>query len=155
MEKEALKPLPRFDSLKPLSREHHDGLLLCWKIRQGIKKQVSAERISMYTKHFFSTRLWPHFELEEKELFPLLAKSKLVLQAREEHRRLGYLFLIPHPDTQTLDLIQQLLQKHIRFEERVLFKELQEKVPAPYLVKAMPEHDADNPQENWPDKFWQ
>jgi hemerythrin-like domain-containing protein len=155
MEKEVTNPLHRIDSLKTLSREHHDGLLLCWKIRQGINKKISAERISRYSKHFFSNRLWPHFEVEEKELFPLLGKSKLVAQAKEEHRRLGYLFLIGNPGTSTLDLIQQLLQKHIRFEERVLFKELQEKVPVQELEKAMAEHRGDNVEESWEDKFWQ
>jgi hemerythrin-like domain-containing protein len=149
-----IQPLRRHDALKPLSREHHDGLLLCWKIRRGLKKTISPERIASYTKYFFSTRLWPHFALEEREVFPLLGKSELVAEAKEQHRRLGQLFLIAAPDAPTLELTQQLLEKHIRFEERVLFSELQEKVAAPELERALANHDEHGPEETWDDKFW-
>ncbi|WP_241739476.1 hypothetical protein [Aestuariibaculum marinum] len=33
-----MKPLKRHKALQPLSREHHYGLLLTWKIRTGFKK---------------------------------------------------------------------------------------------------------------------
>lgn len=35
--------MKRNENLVPLSRDHHFGLLCCWKIRQGIKKEVSQE----------------------------------------------------------------------------------------------------------------
>jgi len=38
-------PIKRNEALKPLSRDHHHGLLLCWKIRQGIKLNIEPERI--------------------------------------------------------------------------------------------------------------
>ena len=33
-------PIKRSEYLKPLSRDHHQGLLLCWKIRTGLKKGI-------------------------------------------------------------------------------------------------------------------
>ena len=33
---EEIKPLKRSKELAPLSREHHDGLLFAWKIKQGL-----------------------------------------------------------------------------------------------------------------------
>jgi len=35
-------PIKRHNSLQPLSRDHHDGLLLKWKINKGISKGVEA-----------------------------------------------------------------------------------------------------------------
>ncbi|CDF79955.1 hypothetical protein BN863_22430 [Formosa agariphila KMM 3901] len=32
------KPLKRHKSLQPLSRDHHHGLLLAWKIRADLRK---------------------------------------------------------------------------------------------------------------------
>jgi hypothetical protein len=148
-------PLRRHNSLKPLSREHHDGLLLCWKMRRGLQRNISPLRISRYTRHFFTTRLWPHFALEERVLFPLLGKSGLVAKAKAEHRRIGQLFLIPEPDGPTLELTRQLLEKHIRFEERVLFAELQEKVQDADLERALEEHKACEPEDSWEDRFWE
>lgn len=39
------QPIKRHPSLQPLSREHHYGLLLSWKIREGFKREVPPERI--------------------------------------------------------------------------------------------------------------
>jgi len=38
-------PIKRSIALQPLSREHHHGLLLCWKIRTGLKKGIDIDRI--------------------------------------------------------------------------------------------------------------
>ena len=37
------KPLKRHAGLVELSRDHHHGLLLSWKIRQGLKKEIEPE----------------------------------------------------------------------------------------------------------------
>lgn len=39
------QPLKRIEQLQYLSHEHHYGLQVCWKIRQGLSKDVSFERI--------------------------------------------------------------------------------------------------------------
>ena len=34
------KPIKRHKAIQPLSREHHQGLLLCWKIGKGFEKGI-------------------------------------------------------------------------------------------------------------------
>lgn len=69
-------PEKRDRTLIPLSREHHFALLLCWKINEGIKLGVSADRISIYVKWFCDNYLLKHFKEEEDLLFPLLGLEK-------------------------------------------------------------------------------
>jgi hypothetical protein len=47
-----MKPLKRAEYLKALSREHHHGLLLCWKIKTGFSKGVSISRMKLYLDWF-------------------------------------------------------------------------------------------------------
>ena len=73
------KPLKRAPELQPLSHDHHHGLQLCWKIRTGFSKQIEPDRIKKYSDWFYKTHLKPHFELEEKYVFPILgAENDLV-----------------------------------------------------------------------------
>lgn len=55
-------PIKCNEFLKPLSREHHHALLLCWKIKTGISKGVSSKRIKTYADLFYKTDLLPRFE---------------------------------------------------------------------------------------------
>lgn len=55
-------------NLIELSRDHHQGLLLGWKIKQGFKKDVSIAEITDYVIHFASEALFPHFEEEESQI---------------------------------------------------------------------------------------
>ncbi len=149
-------PIKRHESLKPLSREHHDGLLLCWKIRQGLSKKIAPERIAKYTRHFFNKNLEPHFYAEEQLLFPMIDRQHdLILQAREDHHRLRHLFLLANPDEKVLDLIQQQLEKHIRFEERQLFQEIQQQASPEALQQIQHVHATVPGEDTWEDAFWE
>jgi len=130
------QPIKRHKALQPLSREHHHGLLLSWKIRAGLKKNVEAERVRNYSEFFFTNQLLPHFEIEEAYLFPILGKEhRLVIQAVEQHRQLELLFKNQSASFETLNKIADLLEEHIRFEERVLFNEIQKAASAKDLEK--------------------
>lgn len=148
-------PIKRDKALVQVSRDHHHGLLLCWKIRTGFTKGVAIERIKRYTDWFFKTHLVPHFELEEKYMFPILGdKDELVKRALTEHRRLVRLFTETRSISKSLGLIEEELEQHIRFEERVLFKEIQ-KVASKEQLKTISElHDETNFQDNTEDEFW-
>lgn len=87
------EPIKRIEQLKALSREHHQGLLLCWKIREGIKQNIETVRIKKYVDWFWINHLQRHFEAEENLLFPILgSQNELIQQALTEHRRLKRLF---------------------------------------------------------------
>ena len=150
-------PIKRHEALKPLSKDHHHGLLLCWKIREGLKRKVSNERIKKYTDFFFTSQLRPHFHFEEEEVFPLLGDShSMVIKAKNEHKRLESLFK-EKPTAETFSRIETELNQHIRFEERELFRELQESISEEKLQEIPnKEEEIITPDpDDWDDKFWQ
>lgn len=151
------KPLKRHENLKPLSREHHQGLLLCWKIREGLKKEIRPDRIKKYADFFYEAHLLPHFKFEEKEIFPLLGNNnQLVKQALSQHQRLSSLFTEDYGAQKALEEIEKALEDHIRFEERVLFEQIQMQVEKEKLDRLeLKEENPHSPDpDNWDDKFW-
>tara|TARA_R110002012_G_scaffold26086_1_gene85387 strand:- start:1000 stop:1464 length:465 start_codon:yes stop_codon:yes gene_type:complete len=151
------KPIKRHEALKPLSREHHHGLLLCWKIRQGVKKEVEVARIKAYTEWFKIHYLDPHFEVEEEHIFPVLGNDhELVKRALKEHRRLKRLFSQDTEVEIALNNIEEELDSHIRFEERVLFNEIQEVASAEQLADIEKHHNGIQfSDDDWQDHFWE
>ncbi len=149
-------PLKRTEALKSLSRDHHHGLLLCWKIRQGIKQNVEPDRIKKYLDWFWISYLKPHFEIEEQYIFPILGKeNKLVKQALAEHRKLKRLFVNESDIQKSISLIEEELEKHIRFEERVLFNEIQVVASSEQLLQIELDSSDKIFYENLSDPFWE
>ncbi len=150
------KPLKRHKALQPLSREHHHGLLLSWKLREGFKKNIEVKRMKTYTNWFFKTHLIPHFEMEEQYIFPLLGNDNdLIKRALTEHRRLKRLFTNDKDVSKALGLIEEELEQHIRFEERVLFKEIQKIATETQLQHIEKIHHPDEKFiDNLDDEFW-
>ena len=149
------KPLKRAPELQPLSHDHHHALQLCWKIRTGFSKQVEPDRIKKYLDWFFKTHLKPHFELEEKQAFPILdAENELIKRALAEHRRLKRLFRQTSDLENSLGLIKEELEAHIRFEERILFVEIQKIASHDQLAKIKEMHTETSFVEKDDDPFW-
>lgn len=151
-------PITRDEFLKPISRDHHYGLLLCWKIRTGFRKQIDVGRIKSYTDWYYQHHLLPHFELEEKFVFPILSNDHdLVKKALSQHRELRRLFEDENDATKSLGKIEEKLEAHIRFEERVLFNEIQ-KVASRQVIEEMEakhsEHTGPAQADEWEDEFW-
>lgn len=149
------KAIKRHPSIQPISREHHHGLLLCWKIRTGIEKNIPANRIKKYTDWFYQTYLKAHFEAEEKYLFPILDKKhEHIKKVIAEHRRLKRLFENDINIEKSLSLLEEELESHIRFEERVLFNEIQE-LASPEQLELLETKVCDIEFiENTSDEFW-
>ena len=148
------KPIKRHISLQPVSREHHHGLLLSWKIKEGFKRQIAMERIKRYTDWFWENHLLAHFEFEEKYLFPILNKEdKMIKRVLREHRRLKRLFTATDKIEQNLSLIEEELIAHIRFEERILFQEIQT-LASEEQLKMIEQVHSKNMVEEWRDEFW-
>lgn len=149
------KPIKRHSILQPISREHHHGLLLCWKIKTGLAKEVDLERIKNYVNWFWESHLRDHFEFEEKFMFPILDKeSKNLERALEEHAKLKSFFTATDNIEQNLRSIVDVLDTHIRFEERVLFNEIQALSTKEDLDKIEKAH-ATNLIDEWEDNFWE
>ncbi|PVW15828.1 hemerythrin domain-containing protein [Marixanthomonas spongiae] len=150
------KPIKRHEALKPLSRQHHFGLLFSWKIRKGFSKNISLERMKKYSDWFFKTEIKPHFDAEEKHIFPILDKeNELIKRALKEHRRIKRLFKDTEDVEKSLSLLEEELQAHIRFEERVLFNEIQKVATADELETIEKIHIEDSSKAEYHDPFWE
>lgn len=76
---------------------------------------------------FYPLHLLPYFQQEEIYYFRILGEENAhVRQAVSEHRQLSELFEKAHLTQEELQQTAELLENHIRFEERILFKEVQE-----------------------------
>lgn len=148
-------PLKRHPALHHLSHGHHQGLLVCWKIRQGFKLKIDPVRIKNYCEWFWKNHLQQHFEEEEAFLFPiLLPENPLVKQALSEHKKLRKLFGNWQDIEKTLGQIEEDLEKHIRFEERVLFQVIQERATQEQLDTISKHTKKEEFIDNTNDQFW-
>ena len=155
-----LTPIKRHPAMVSFSKDHHFGLLLVWKIRQGLKKSIEAGRIGKYVLYFFSEDLLKHFWDEEKLLFSRLRADDLLrIQAEEDHAVIYQLIKDIRNQTEDTGLLTQLadrLEKHIRFEERELFNHLQSVIGADELalIEKRIGNDSKEIDEKWYDIFW-
>jgi hemerythrin-like domain-containing protein len=130
-------PAKRHPSLIPLSHDHHHGLVLAFRLRAGLprnrKPSDSSQEQAEDTSRFFHDNLVAHFHAEEEALFPALRTcapqaSVLLdtLAAEHSEMRAQVENLTPaSPDKITLQtklkVFGDLLERHIRREERELF----------------------------------
>jgi len=136
-----------------LKEEHHIILELCYRIRIGLLHRVQIKRIKIYTDLFYHEYLKPHFELEEKYIYSVFEKDNLLIKrAISEHRRLKRLFENSDSIEESLSLIEEVLENHVRFEEHVLFPGLKERIENKTIVLVMPE--LPEVSFEWPDRFW-
>ncbi len=75
----------RHESLIPLSHEHHDALLLAWRLRTGDLSKREPELRAKHVSAFFDYRLINHLKLEEELLFPAALLERHI---RTEERQL-------------------------------------------------------------------
>ncbi|MBK5208360.1 MAG: hemerythrin domain-containing protein [Flavobacteriaceae bacterium] len=147
--------IKRHQALKEYSKDHHQALLLCWKIQVGFSKGISADRIKTYTNWFYENHILDHFQKEEKYMFPVLGnENELIIQALNEHKILLKLFTGTIQIENSLKQIQTLLKDHIRFEERILFNEIQSAATPQELEKIEQFHSNENFKDNLNDVFW-
>jgi len=152
-------PIKRHEALVSFSRDHHNGLLLTWKVRQGLKNGVDIDRIAKYVEFRFREELEQHFKDEEEYLFSELPKENEMRQrAEKDHeaiRNLVSQISSQKNDANALTRFADELEKHIRFEERELFNEIQ-KIPEERLIPIATrfrDHFCQS-DEDWQDQFW-
>lgn len=156
---EELQPIKRSPQLAPLSREHHDGLLFAWKIKQGLEKAVNPEVIGKYVSWYWRHHIKPHFYQEEKILMPYMpAGHPMATRLKEEHDHIRELVIeLGHEaDKRHLLLLCELVTQHIRFEERELFGYLEGLLTPEQLdtvFQSLEEHPV-SCEEEWKDEFW-
>lgn len=152
--------MKRHESIVTLSKDHHFGLLFCWKIRQGVKRQVPPDRILPYIEYFWSNHLQPHFEAEETLPFAAV-QDDLVDRAIADHKHIEQLVKtitsVEPVVLAQLNTLADALDSHIRFEERVLFPHLEKALSSEklaWLGAQLQQIHSINEKDNYPDEFW-
>lgn len=143
------KPLKRHPALKPLSRQHHKGLILAQLLKsdvldyKGLPTDVPGK--VAFAKKELEARLSRHFNWEATVLIPATRAYHEELhamsdQVQAEHRQITAQ-IQQLSDTSTpgdLDELGRLLEQHIRFEERAWFAAIQREVPETVLSQLPP-----------------
>ena len=137
--------MKRHEALAPLSREHHEALLLAQLLKKnapaykGLPETTGAK--AAYAVNFYTTKLVTHFNIEEQILQKVKqyngAIAALTAEIIQEHVQLAAMFnALHHSDdlADALDKTGTLLEAHIRKEERVLFPLIQQYCPQEVLA---------------------
>ena len=142
--------MKRHRALHRLSWGHHHGLVLVrrlrWNLQSPAREYTPLPDLVDALLHVWDDDLLPHFAAEEAILIPLSERllgpqDVFIARIRTEHQTLHRLvarIIATRSDPVTcVPLLQQfgeLLEAHIRFEEREWFEALQEVLDAETLA---------------------
>jgi quercetin dioxygenase-like cupin family protein len=132
----------RHAGLVPLSHGHHHALVEARRLRRAADGDDTDRRdaVDRFLR-FFSSDTIRHFREEEEQLFPLLADhddgtGELVVQVLLEHQRVHALvrrleggLAANTADPSLMRELADLLEAHVRLEERRLFPAIEETLP--------------------------
>jgi hemerythrin-like domain-containing protein len=129
-----MSPLKRREELRALSEDHHNALVIALRCRRVANGSFDAEPSEYWVsvREFFRLALEPHFEIEESLLLPALeqlGESSMCMRILKEHAALRALVGEEVPDLAGFDAFGTLLEEHIRYEERTVFEDVQDRLP--------------------------
>lgn len=156
--------MQRDKNLYPLSHQHHNGLMAVLLLKKGISKQADVKVMGDFILTAWNDELEEHFIAEEKVLEPSLLHlpqvQELYNRMLSEHQQIREVVAGLQQGKESIEQIELfhvLLDKHIRFEERVLFPFIEEHTGKEFLNKAgerlskLPNGNC----SNYPVKFWE
>ena len=117
--------MKRKPALIPLSHDHHHVLAAARRLRLSSDRANASAGAAVFSR-FFAAESVRHFREEEERLFPLVADAEearpLIVRALLEHQQLHALAArVARGDTAPMRDLAELLEAHVRFEERELF----------------------------------
>jgi len=152
------KPIKRNENIAKLSRDHHASLLFCWKIRQGVKYHVETERMVDYVKYFWEHHFSIHFKEEEQFLFAPL-KDEVVQKGIDEHQEIKT--FIDNLSVEGMENwndilleLAEMVDHHVRYEERVLFPHLEKSLSKDQLESIGQQIISEPLTDDYEDQFW-
>jgi hemerythrin-like domain-containing protein len=128
--------MKRSDALQLLSRDHQHALGAALELRRA--DQAGAERARERFLDFWRAEGSVHFRVEEEVLLPGCARhvepsDPAVVRVLTDHveirRRADQLAAGEHSDPADLNALGELLNEHVRHEERVLFPLIEQRLP--------------------------
>jgi iron-sulfur cluster repair protein YtfE (RIC family) len=133
--------MKRHESLIPLTHDHHHALAQARQLKLAANAD-GAERLERSEEflRFYDTDTLTHFHQEEETVFPLAIDDAeampLLERAMMEHLRIHAAVSLLRHETEgagsaagTMMKLAELLEDHIRFEEKELFPLLERCVP--------------------------
>lgn len=155
--------MQRAESLQPLSRQHKSALMTCLLVRKGISKQASVAVISDFLLQSWKTDIRPHFEEEEQKLLPVLNRhpqgTAMAATIDRDHQLLRNAFIRLEQTGVTQSLLAAIadqLEQHVRYEERIVFQQMQDFLPAAEIARLQFHDDQHSPICNtYPNHFWE
>lgn len=155
--------MQRADALQPLSRQHKTGLMTCLLLRKGVQKHAPLQVMADFLQKSWTTDILPHFEQEERSLVPLLDKypqgkgfASTILRDHELLRNAIVHIAQDNLDERLFNALADQLEQHIRYEERIVFQEMQGFVPAEELARLQfPEDQHPSVCNTYPNHFWE
>jgi hemerythrin-like domain-containing protein len=120
----------RHPALVPLSHDHHHALVHARRLRQ-----VGAAATPEFLR-FFAAETTRHFREEEELVFPLLYgdEPEELREVLVQHQRIRALAVRLRAGEDVAQELGELLETHIRLEERELFELIQRRVPEEQLA---------------------
>ena len=118
--------MKRHPALVPYSDDHHRALVLARRLR----RDVADAKLARDVQRAFETELDPHFRAEELRLLPALDArgcASLVERTARDHAQMRELVAGAWSE-ETARALGEVLDEHVRFEERVLFPEAERRL---------------------------
>lgn len=124
--------MKRSDALAPLSREHHVALEVALRLRRADEGSAAAARSRFLA--FFAAEGEAHFAAEERILLPAVADvtppddpdvARVLHDHAEIRHRAADLERDVDAAVEELHALGDLLEAHVRHEERVLFPRIE------------------------------
>jgi hypothetical protein len=119
--------MQRAPELVPLSHDHHRALVLARRCRWAVagRQGLSPAAVWAEVREVFAAELEPHFRIEETLLLPALeavGEAEAVRRTRADHEVLRGMIAAESLDADALERFGEVLDAHVRFEERELFE---------------------------------
>jgi len=150
-------PIKRSEFLIQLSRDHHFTLLFCWKVKEGLKKDIPLI-LKDYAHFFWKGHMQKHFEQEDELLFK--KSDPLCSLAKQQHLQISEIILqiteSPNPGNPIFQTLIDAITQHIRFEEREVFPYLEKTLPTKLLegVGETLKNEKNDFADDYPVEFW-
>jgi len=143
------QPIKRHEAIAPLSRHHHHALALVLKIRKAetAATKEQAEALRREVQRFWQNGGQQHFREEEEILLPAYARyasleRKEIIGMLLDHVKIRAMVDSIQDETDdVLPLIRKfgdMLEEHVRKEERVIFPMIEAALPEDVLRKLSP-----------------
>jgi hypothetical protein len=147
-------PLKRVAALQPISRQHHKALQCCFKIRKGLDKDISIERISSYVDYFFEDYYTSFLNLKDN-VFKALASEELYLAYLDLKKDMLHL-RSKNANKNDFIVFEKHWYRFIRWQERILLEWIQDNCSTEKIEAITGEHPINEQWcEYYTDKFWE